>query len=122
MGRIDENETALRVSRALSVGSDPGAKARWVDGFVGGGAVLLMHDRALFRLIDEWVSALPTQDFVDVLPVLRRTFGAFAPAERRTLGAVVRGGERARTTVTDVDADRGARAARATALILGVTA
>ena len=122
MGRIDEDDTALRVSRALSVGSDPGAKARWIDGFVGGGAVLLMHDRGLLRLIDDWVSALPDQDFVDVLPVLRRTFGAFAPAERRTLGAVVRGGERTRTTATSVDADRGARAVQATALILGVPA
>ncbi len=122
MGRIDEGETALRVSRALSVGSDPGAKARWIDGFAGGGAVLLMHDRGLLRLIDDWVSALPAQDFVDVLPVLRRTFGAFAPAERRTLGAVVRGGERTRSTAASVDTERGARAIRATALILGVPA
>lgn len=120
LGRIDEDETALRVSRALSVGSDPGAKARWIDGFVGGGAVLLMHDRGLLRLIDDWVSALSGQDFVDVLPVLRRTFGAFAPAERRTLGTVVRGGERTRTTVTAIDSDRGADAVRATAMILGV--
>ncbi|MFZ2530616.1 MAG: DUF5682 family protein [Rhodococcus sp. (in: high G+C Gram-positive bacteria)] len=120
LGRIDEDETALRVSRALSVGSDPSAKARWIDGFVGGGAVLLMHDRGLLRLIDDWVSALSGQDFVDVLPVLRRTFGAFAPAERRTLGAVVRGGERTRTTVTAIDSDRGADAVRATAMILGV--
>lgn len=122
IGRIDEHETALRVSRALSVGSDPGAKARWIDGFVGGGAVLLMHDRDLLRLIDDWVSALPAQDFVDVLPVLRRTFGSFAPAERRTLGAVVRGGERTHGSVASVDAERGARAVRTTALILGVPA
>ncbi len=45
MGRIDEQDTAVRVSRALSIGSEPAAKARWIDGFVGDGALLLIHDR-----------------------------------------------------------------------------
>src|SRR5699024_6901722 len=118
---IDEQDTAMRVSRALSVGNEPGAKARWVDGFVGSGGLLLVHDRNLLRLIDEWVSGLREQDFVDVLPVLRRTFGAFASSERRILGEVIRGGVPVHSTAA-VDVDRGARAVRATTLILGVSA
>ncbi|WP_132474424.1 DUF5682 family protein [Rhodococcus sp. SMB37] len=121
MGRIDEQETAVRVSRALSIGSEPAAKARWIDGFVGDGALLLIHDRALLTLIDRWVSGLHGQDFVDVLPVLRRTFGGFEATERATLGAILRGGATVRT-VTHVDVERGRRATAATALILGVRA
>ena len=119
MGRIDEQDTAVRVSRALSIGSEPAAKARWIDGFVGDGALLLIHDRALLTLIDRWVSGLHRQDFVDVLPVLRRTFGGFEATERATLGAAIRGGAMVRTA-TPVDVERGRRATAATALILGV--
>ncbi|MFD6896096.1 DUF5682 family protein [Rhodococcus sp. NPDC060086] len=121
MGRIDERDTAVRVSRALSIGSEPAAKARWIDGFVGDGALLLIHDRALLTLIDRWVSGLHGQDFVDVLPVLRRTFGGFDATERATLGAVLRGGATVRTAAP-VDVERGRRAVAATALILGVRA
>lgn len=119
MGRIDEQDTAVRVSRALSIGSEPAAKARWIDGFVGDGALLLIHDRGLLTLIDRWVSGLHRQDFVDILPVLRRTFGGFESAERATLGAILRGGAAVRTTAA-VDVERGTRATAATALILGV--
>ncbi|MEE2035267.1 DUF5682 family protein [Rhodococcus chondri] len=121
MGRMGEAETTRRVSRALSVGSEPAVKARWIDGFVGAGGLLLVHDRNLLRLIDGWVSGLHEQDFLDVLPMLRRTFGAFTPPERRTLGEMIRGGVPVHAGVA-VDAERGGRAVRATALILGVPA
>lgn len=121
MGRLGPDDTATRVARALSVGAEPAAKARWLDGFVGGGGLLLVHDRALLGLIDEWVSALHERDFVDVLPVLRRTFGGFEPGERATLGAVIRGGARVRTRHT-VDVDRGRHAITAVTTILGASA
>ncbi|MBF0661540.1 DUF5682 family protein [Rhodococcus sp. (in: high G+C Gram-positive bacteria)] len=121
VGRLDERATAVRVARALSVGSAAAAKARWIDGFVGGGGLLLVHDRDLLSLIDTWVSDLRSEEFVDVLPVLRRTFGSFAHGERSLLGRAVRGGPEHRTSAA-LDAERGRRAVAATALILGVPA
>ena len=57
----------------------------WVDGFFTDGALLLIHDAELRRLLDEWVSQLDEAQFVDMLPLLRRTFGTFAPAERQAI-------------------------------------
>ncbi|OQM80144.1 DUF5682 family protein [Rhodococcus sp. 66b] len=117
-GSITETAAAQRLSRALSVGSAPTAKAGWVDGFLGGGGLVLVHDRALLTLIDTWVRQLREQDFVDTLPLLRRTFGAFEAGERRAIGQAVRGGRRVETTV-ETDARRGRAAMAVVAEILG---
>lgn len=117
-GSITETAAAQRLSRALSVGSAPTAKAGWVDGFLGGGGLVLVHDRALLTLIDTWVRQLREQDFIDTLPWLRRTFGAFEAGERRAIGQAVRGGRRVETTV-ETDARRGRAAMAVVAEILG---
>jgi len=120
-GSITETAAAQRLSRALSVGSVPTAKAGWVDGFLGGGGLVLVHDRALLTLIDTWVRHLREQDFIDTLPLLRRTFGAFESGERRAIGQAVRGGRRVETTV-ETDARRGSAVMVVVAQILGVRA
>ncbi|MFZ2175547.1 MAG: DUF5682 family protein [Rhodococcus sp. (in: high G+C Gram-positive bacteria)] len=118
-GTIGETESATRLSRALSVGADPAAKAGWVDGFLGGGGVLLIHDRELLRLLDAWVSGLRPQNFVDVLPLLRRTFGDLEAGERQAIGQSVQG-RYTHERPTAVDARRGTIAIRTVADILGV--
>ncbi|SDU91535.1 hypothetical protein SAMN04488544_1907 [Microlunatus sagamiharensis] len=74
-----------RLHRALSYGSPAAAKAAWVEGFFTDGAVLLVHDPALRGLLDGWVAGLGDAEFVDVLPLVRRTFGTFSPVQRRSL-------------------------------------
>ncbi|MEW5631056.1 DUF5682 family protein, partial [Streptomyces hydrogenans] len=66
----------------------PASAAAWLDGFVGGtgGGLLLVHDERLLALLDRWLSGVPAEAFTDVLPLLRRTFGAYEPGVRRTLG------------------------------------
>ncbi|WP_280257951.1 DUF5682 family protein, partial [Nocardia abscessus] len=91
-GRIDDAESARRLSAALSVGATAAAKAAWVDGFLGGRGLLLVHDRELLRLIDDWLRGLGDDTFVETLPLLRRTFGAFESGERRAIGQAVRDG------------------------------
>ncbi|WP_433608878.1 DUF5682 family protein [Prescottella agglutinans] len=122
VGRLDTADTTARVGRALSAGVAAAAKARWIDGFAGGSGLLLVHDRDLLALIDTWVSGLHADEFLDALPALRRTFGGFGPAERRTLGEILRDGQRATATDVALDTDRGGRALTATALILGIPA
>jgi hypothetical protein len=119
-GRIDD--APVRLARALSVGVPAAQKAAWVDGFFSDGAVLLIHDRELLDLLDDWVAGLSEQEFVDVLPLVRRTFGAFAPAERRAIADRVRTHRAPRPTVADEDVDesRAAAAEATVALILGV--
>jgi uncharacterized protein DUF5682 len=119
-GRIDD--AALRLGRALSVGVPSAQKAGWVDGFFADGALLLVHDRDLLALLDTWVRGLSPQEFVDVLPLVRRTFGAFSPGERRSIATAVRaGGVAPRTTgPDDVDEERALAALATVATILGV--
>jgi hypothetical protein len=91
-GRLDVAETRRRMGLVLTAGTPPAHAAHWVEGFLAGGGLLLVHDAALLSLVDEWLSAVATDSFTDVLPLLRRTFGTFAPPERRSIGERVRGG------------------------------
>ena len=78
-----------RVSRALSTGTPPAVGASFVEGFVAGSGTVLVHDRDLLDVIDAWVSSLAPDSFVATVPLLRRTFGGFEPAERRQLGMLL---------------------------------
>ncbi|WP_280248502.1 DUF5682 family protein, partial [Nocardia abscessus] len=107
-GRIDDAESARRLSAALSVGATAAAKAAWIDGFLGGRGLLLVHDRELLRLIDDWLRGLGDDTFVETLPLLRRTFGAFESGERRAIGQAIRDGGSvpAAPAVAGIDAGR----------------
>ncbi len=89
------DDAPARVHRALSYGAPAADKAAWVDGFFSDGALLLIHDTELLELLDRWVSELGEQEFVDVLPLVRRTFATFSWPERRTIGDRVDGLRRA---------------------------
>jgi hypothetical protein len=122
--RMDAAEVAVRLGRALTPGVEPAAGAAYIEGFFAGGALLLVHDERLLRTMDEWLAAVPAATFTEVLPLLRRTFGAFATPERRAIG------ERARNltvhggVIVDesggIDPERAAAALPVIAQLLGV--
>ncbi|MCX4818836.1 DUF5682 family protein [Streptomyces sp. NBC_01142] len=94
-GRLEEDEAARLMGLALSPGTPPAEAAAWIEGFVGGasgGGMLLVHDERLLGLVDAWLTGVPPDAFTDVLPLLRRTFSAYEPGVRRTLGELVRRG------------------------------
>ncbi|GAB3715935.1 DUF5682 family protein [Mariniluteicoccus flavus] len=88
--RLTPTEAARRLSLALSHGTTAAEKAGWVEGLLAGGALLLVHDPTLLEVIDAWLVELAADEFPTVVAMLRRTFGAFEPAERRTLADRVR--------------------------------
>jgi hypothetical protein len=126
-----------RMARAVSVGQPPARTAAWVEGFLSGGGIVLVHDETLLRLVDDWIGGLPDDAFTTVLPLLRRTFGTYAEPERRAIGEQVSrlgrgaptgrpgaGGRNGRTgpggrAGDDLDAERAAPAVRAVIDILG---
>ncbi|MFF1292019.1 MULTISPECIES: DUF5682 family protein [unclassified Streptomyces] len=94
-GELGQDEAARLMGLVLSPGTPPADAAAWIEGFVGGGAgggLLLVHDERLLGLVDAWLSGVPAEAFTDVLPLLRRTFSAYEPGVRRTLGELVRRG------------------------------
>jgi hypothetical protein len=122
-GRLDADAAALRFGRALSLGASAATKAAWIEGFLAGGGMLLIHDDGLLALLDDWVCALPSQAFVDVLPLLRRAFGSFASGERRAIGEQIKRGSKTRSGADDgddLDYERAAPALATVALLMGL--
>lgn len=100
-GELEPGEAARLMGLVLSPGTPPADAAAWIEGFAGGGAgMLLVHDERLLGLVDTWLTAVPADAFTDVLPLLRRTFSAYEPGVRRTLGELVRRGPGAGTART----------------------
>ncbi|MEU6681759.1 DUF5682 family protein [Streptomyces sp. NPDC046832] len=94
-GELAQDEAAVLMGLVLSPGTPPADAAAWIEGFVGGGSgggMLLVHDERLLALVDAWLTGVPAEAFTDVLPLLRRTFSAYEPTVRRTLGELVRRG------------------------------
>jgi len=125
-GRTTAEEAEIRMSRALSAAAPAPAAAGWAEGFLAGSGLLLVHDDKLLALADGWLAGLTAEAFTAVLPALRRTFGGFAPPERRAIGqqaARLDGTGRGAPTVADpaddLDSERAALAIRAVAAILG---
>ena len=127
-GRITTDEAGVRMSRALSAAAPAPAAAGWAEGFLAGSGLLLVHDDKLLTVADGWLAGLSVDAFAVVLPALRRTFGGFAPPERRAIGqqaARLDGSGRrpavAASATDDLDSERAALAASGVALILGLT-
>lgn len=119
-GVLSREEAARRFAAHLSIGIPAAGKAAWAEGFLSGGGLLLIHDRDMLAVLDSWVATLPSQDFMDVLPLLRRTFGEFSAPERANIATAVRhlaGG----TPVPD-DADESLDANRAAGVLRTVAA
>ena len=87
--------TAARLSRALSPSVAPAEAAGWLEGFLDDAGRLLLHDRPLLSLLDEWVRRLEPGDLEALLPQLRRAFSGLDGMERRRLLAAAVEGERA---------------------------
>jgi hypothetical protein len=121
-GRLDTAEVQRRLRLPLTVGTPPAHAAAWVEGFLAGGGLLLVHDDALLELLDDWLADIAGDAFDDVLPLLRRTFGAFASGERRAIGERVAHGRA--TPAADgppVDHDRAAAVLPALSTLTGHT-
>ncbi len=85
-GRLATGEASSRMSRELSAAAPAAAAAGWAEGFLTGSGLLLVHDGKLLGMADGWLAGLTDDAVAAVLPALRRTFGGFAPPERRAIG------------------------------------
>lgn len=85
-GEISREEMQDTLSYYSSVGNNPADMAYWFEGFLrASGSVLLLDDQ-LWSLVNNWICGLGKDTFMDLLPILKRTFSEYSPAERRKLG------------------------------------
>jgi len=121
-GHWDTTRVEHRLSQALSPGTPPDVGAAFVEGFLAGSGTVLVHDTDLLGVVDRWLSSLRPEAFESVVALLRRTFGAFEPAERRQIMSLLLGGEIGRVSGfgRDVDAVRAAAVLETVRHLLGV--
>ena len=92
----------------MSFAGQPAVAAAWLEGFLKGSGTILLIDEDLWSLVHNWVSELDEENFVQLLPLLRRTFAHYSAAERRKLGEKVRqgGGPVNRPVLAGIDEER----------------
>ncbi|HKE17107.1 MAG TPA: DUF5682 family protein [Kofleriaceae bacterium] len=127
--RLGGDELARMAALALSPAVDPARAAAWIEGLVGGSGLVLAHLAVVWTVLDGWLSGLAADAFARVLPLLRRAFSGFAPAERRQMGGAVArlrpgaagaGGGAAGRREREIDEARAALVLPVLAHILGV--
>lgn len=122
-GALDSPGVVGRLRLALSPAVPPAHGAAWVEGLLRGSGLLLLHDDALWTVLDTWLADLAPDAFTHLLPLLRRTFAAFAAAERRQMGERARRGRAdvaAAVAAPALDAARAAAALPLVARLLGL--
>jgi hypothetical protein len=124
-GCLDSAETSRRLSLALSVANEPAQAAAWVEGFLRGSGLLLLHSEGIWEVLDSWVSGLGSEAFLAILPLLRRTFAEFSPSERHQMGDRVSQGPSPKVATIaedDFDLDRAQAVLPTIAMLLGLSA
>lgn len=69
-----------------SVGNSPSDMAYWFEGFLKASGTVLILDDNLWGLINSWICEQTDEAFIEMLPILKRTFSEFSSSERRKLG------------------------------------
>jgi hypothetical protein len=125
---LDASELAMaeavrQMRLAVTTVEDPAQAAAWITGFLHGSGVILLHDETLLSVIDEWVVSLTDDDFMALLPLLRRTFSTFSEPERKQIGRLVKRGsgtQPAETSEITVDPERARAVLPVLAELLGL--
>ncbi|TAE47736.1 MAG: hypothetical protein EAZ89_17100 [Bacteroidetes bacterium] len=86
---LSEEVTADEFSKALSVSQDPHYSAHWLEGFLKDGATLLLFDDVIWGMVHGWINSLPEEVFLQIIPLLRRTFAPYTQGEKRKIAARV---------------------------------
>jgi hypothetical protein len=89
-GRLGRDDLVQLAGRALSRAVPPDQVAAWLEGLLRGGALVLLHARDLWSVLDAWLVELSADALDAVLPLLRRAFSSFSGPERRSMGELVR--------------------------------
>lgn len=83
--QLSAEEFDRQLSRALSAATDPRDTAAWIEGLLAYSGSRLIFDERLLPALDRWLCGIDAEHFQRILPILRRTFAGFSPAERRQI-------------------------------------
>lgn len=83
---LSPEEMQNTLSFYSSIGNAPADMAYWFEGFLRSSGSILLLDDHLWNLVNNWVCSQDHETFMELLPILKRTFSEFTTAERRKLG------------------------------------
>ena len=82
---MDLGEIHREIYSILSYEDDIFNISSYVEGFLEGPALGLIHQEDFWTMINIWVADLKEEDFLKVLPVLRKSFNHFHSHEKEAL-------------------------------------
>ena len=126
-GSLDEDELHRLAGLALSPAVPAPKAAAWTEGVLRGSGLVLLQRTGLWRALDGWLTGLDPETFTSLLPLVRRAFSDFEPAERRAMGERIRNlgagdasAKPAANGLANLDHRRASRTLPVLAQILGV--
>src|SRR5690606_17468994 len=122
---VQGEELMNRFQFALSRSGNITDAASWLEGFLKGSGTILIIDNNLWHLVDQWVKNLNEEDFIALLPIMRRTFSQFSHAERRKIGEKAKRGDAGNVALLtssdgNYDHERAMKAIPVVAQLLGI--
>ncbi|HEX8328364.1 MAG TPA: DUF5682 family protein [Hymenobacter sp.] len=120
--QTDSDATARALGLALAPAQPTDYATAWIEGFLRGSGLLLIHHRELFDLLDHWLGELNEDTFREIVPLLRRAFTDFSLPERRQILEIASTDQAASATpeTEDFDWERGAQVLPGLRELLGV--
>lgn len=88
---LGHEETAQTLQYYTSRGNAASETAFWFEGFLKSSGTILLLDEQLWELVNGWLASLDDDTFLELLPILRRTFSEYSVPERRKLGEKAKG-------------------------------
>lgn len=121
---IQGEELVTKFYYAMSTATAPATAAAWLEGFLKGSGTILLIDNNLWDVVNRWVEQLEEDIFMQVLPLLRRTFANFSKPERKKLGEKVKQGAGSGTTIqaaTGINEERATKGIAVVMQLMGYT-
>lgn len=90
---VTVTDAANEMYLMLSVGNDTASAAQWLEGFLHGSGLLLIHNPDLWNILDKWIDEMSLLTLQNLLPLLRRTFSEFSAPEKEKMMELAKRGQ-----------------------------
>lgn len=87
---IDDAELQRLAGLSLALQWPPQQAAAWLQGLLAGSGLALVHQHGLWHALDRWLTGLSEESFVEMLPLVRRSFSSFSGPERREISKTIK--------------------------------
>ncbi len=84
-GALGQDAVAAEFSKALSTGNTPDFSSNWLEGFLKDAAAVLILDDNIWNIVNNWMASLEESVFLEIIPLLRRTFAVYSNVEKRKI-------------------------------------